>query len=175
VFLVNGHVYPEVEDNPEIRYRQPRLLFWNVGGKFKDISAASGAAFKDLQSSRGSAAGDLDNDGALEIVISNMGKRPTLLKNFAARKNWLMVQCSGRTDVDALGARVRVQVEGRWLHGEVLGGSSYLSQSDPRVHVGLGDSAGYEAIEVRWPTGERERFPGGRANQIITLRQGTGK
>ena len=175
VFLVNGHVYPEVEGQTESRYRQPRLLYWNVGGKFKDISAASGAAFKDLQSSRGSAAGDLDNDGALDIVISNMGGRPSLLKNFAARKNWLMVHCSSRSDIDALGARVRVQVDGRWLHGEVVGGSSYLSQSDPRVHVGLGDSVSYEAIEVRWPTGERERFPGGRANRIVGLRQGTGK
>lgn len=175
LFLVNGHVYPEVERSPELRYRQPRLLYWNVGGRFKDISATSGPALKVLQSSRGTAVGDLDNDGGLEIVVSNMGQRPSLLKNFAARKNWVMLQCSSRSDLDALGARVRVQVAGRWLHGEVLGGSSYLSQSDPRVHIGLGDSASYEAIEVRWPTGERERFPGGRANQIVTVRQGTGK
>ena len=63
LFLVNGHVYPEVEKSPEIRYRQPRLLYWNVGGRFKDISAASGPGMKDLRSSRGSAVGDLDNDG----------------------------------------------------------------------------------------------------------------
>jgi enediyne biosynthesis protein E4 len=175
LFLVNGHVYPDVEGISDIRYRQPRLLYWNVGGKFKDISAVSGVAFKALQSSRGSATGDLDNDGSLEIVISNMGERPSLLKNFAARKNWLMVECIGRSDIDALGARVRVQVGGRWLHGEVLGGSSYLSQSDPRVHFGLGDSMSYEAIEVRWPTGERERFGGGSGNRIVSLKQGTAK
>lgn len=172
LFLVNGHVYPEVERSQEIRYRQPRLLYWNVGGRFKDITATSGPALKDLRSSRGSAVGDLDNDGSLEIVISNMGERPTLLKNFAPRKNWLLVQCIGRSDIDAIGARVRVQVAGRWLHAEVLGGSSYLSQSDPRLHFGLGDTETYDAVEVRWPDGERERFPGGAANRIVTLKQG---
>jgi enediyne biosynthesis protein E4 len=173
--LVNGHVYPEVERSPEIRYRQPRLLYWNVGGRFKDISASSGAGMKDVRSSRGLAAGDLDNDGGIEIVISNMGERPTLLKNFAPRKNWLMLQCVGRADVDAIGARVRVQVQDRWMVAEVQGGSSYLSQSDPRLHFGLGDSATYDAVEVRWPTGERERFAGGPANQLVVLKQGSGK
>jgi hypothetical protein len=175
LFLVNGHVYPEVERSPEIRYRQPRLLYWNIGGRFKDVTASSGPALKELRSSRGSAVGDLDNDGSLEIVISNMGERPTLLKNFAPRKSWLLVQCIGRSDIDAIGARARVQVAGRWLHAEVLGGSSYLSQSDPRLHFGLSDSASYDAIEVRWPTGERERFPGGPANRSVALKQGTGQ
>ena len=175
VFFVNGHVYPEVERSPESRYRQPRFLYWNIGGRFQNISGTSGAAFKDVWSSRGSAVGDLDNDGSLEIVVSNMGGRPTLLKNFAARKNWLLVQCTGRSNLDALGARVRVQVAGRWLHGEVLGGSSYLSQSEPRLHFGLGDNATYEAVEVRWPTGERERFPGGQGNRVVALKQGAGQ
>jgi hypothetical protein len=175
LFLVNGHVYPEVERGAESRYRQPRLLYWNVGGRFKDISATSGPAMKVLQSSRGTAVGDFDNDGGLEIVVSNMGERPSLLKNFAPRKNWLMLQCVGRSDIDALGARVRVQVAGRWLHAEVLGGSSYLSQSDPRIHFGLADNDRYQAVEVRWPTGEREQFPGGAANRTVMLRQGTGQ
>ena len=175
LFLVNGHVYPEVERSPEIRYRQPRFLYWNVGGRFKNISSTAGPALKDQRSSRGSAFGDLDNDGSLEIVISNMGERPSVLKNFGPRQNWLMVQCAGRSGLDALGARVRVQVAGRWLYGDVLGGSSYLSQSDPRLHFGMGSSLTYDAIEIRWPTGERERFPGGAANQLVSLKQGAGK
>jgi hypothetical protein len=175
LFYVNGHVYPEVDRGQENRYRQPRLLFWNVGGRFTDVTASSGPALKELRSSRGTAVGDLDNDGSLEIVISNMGERPSLLKNVAPRRNWLLVHCAGRADLDAIGARVRVQLAGRWLHAEVLGGSSYLSQSDPRLHFGLGDSKTYDAIEVRWPTGERERFPGGAANRIIALKQGAGK
>jgi hypothetical protein len=175
LFYVNGHVYPELDRGQENRYRQPRLLFWNIGGRFTDVTASSGAALRELRSSRGTAVGDLDNDGSLEIVVSNMGERPSLLKNFAPRQNWLLVQCAGRSDIDAIGARVRVQVAGRWLHAEVLGGSSYLSQSDPRLHFGLGDSRTYDAVEVRWPTGERERFPGGTANRIIALKQGAGQ
>ena len=86
-----------------------------------------------------------------------------------------MVHCVGRSDIDALGARVRVQVNDRWMSADVQSGSSYLSQSDPRLHFGLGDSDAYQAVEVRWPTGERERFSGGRANQIVVLKQGAGK
>lgn len=174
LFVVNGHVYPDVPGNPAIQYRQPRLLFWNIGGRFADISSRAGPGLSEVKSSRGSAVGDLDNDGALEIVIVNMGESPTILKNVAPLGNWLMVQCVGRSDVDALGARVRVQVDDRWLHGEVLGGSSYLSQSDPRLHFGLGAASAYQAVEVRWPTGEREQFDGGPANQHLVLEQGTG-
>ena len=177
LLLINGHVYPEVERSPEIKYRQPRLLYWNVGGgRFKDISATSGSGVRQLASSRGSASGDLDNDGSLEVVVSNMGSRPSLLKNFGERKNWLVVQCVGvASGIDPFGARVRVDVGGRALSGEVQGASGYISQGDPRVHFGLGDDAAYSRIEVRWPSGERERFPGGKANQIAVLKQGTGE
>jgi enediyne biosynthesis protein E4 len=176
LLLINGHVYPEVERSPEIKYRQPRLLYWNVGGRFKDISATSGPGLRELSSSRGSAVGDLDNDGSLEVVVSNMGARPSLLKNFGPRKNWLLVQCTTATSgADAFGARVRVHIGDRALSAEVQGASGYLSQGDPRMHFGLGTAASYDRIEVRWPSGERERFPGGKANQILVLKQGTGE
>jgi hypothetical protein len=177
LLLINGHVYPEVERSPEIKYRQPRLLYWNVGGgRFKDISATSGQGVREPSSSRGSAVGDLDNDGSLEVVVSNMGARPSLLKNFGQRKNWLIVQCVGiASGIDPFGARVRVDVGARALSGEVQGASGYISQGDPRVHFGVGDDIAYQRIEVRWPSGERERFPGGKANQVVVLKQGTGE
>ena len=176
LLLVNGHVYPEVERRPEIHYRQPRLFYWNVGGgRFKDLSATSGAGIREAQSSRGSAAGDLDNDGSLEVVIANMGTRPSLLKNFGAKHNWLLVQCAGTTaNRDAIGARVQVFAGGRRLSGEVQSGSGFISQNDSRVHVGLGAAATYDRIEVRWPGGARESFPGGTANRIVTVTQGGG-
>jgi hypothetical protein len=176
LLMINGHVYPEVEQNPEIHYRQPRLFYWNVGGgKFKDMSQSSGPGITEAWSSRGSAAGDLDNDGSLEVVVNNMGARPSLLKNFGPRKNWLLVRLTGVTcNRDAVGARAYVYVGSRRLSGEVQTGGSYISQSDPRLHFGLADDTSYERIEVVWPGGEKEVFPGGAANRIVALAQGSG-
>jgi len=177
LLMINGHVYPEVDKTLETRYRQPRLLYWNIGqGRFKDVSQVSGPGISDTSwSSRGAAVGDLDNDGSLEIVISNMGSRPSLLKNFGPRKNWLLAQCQGVSDNrDAVGARVSLFVGGRRVSAEVQTGTSYLSQNDSRLHFGLGDARTYDRIEVRWPGGGVETFAGGPANRIVLLRQGAG-
>jgi hypothetical protein len=177
ILIVNGHVYPEVDRmHLNISFRQPRLLYWNVGGgRFKDLSNSAGAGISAAWSSRGSAVGDLDNDGALEVVINNLGDRPSLLKNFGARKNWLLVECRGvKCNRDAVGARVSVFVGGRRVSGEVQSGSSFLSQNDSRLHFGLADDTSYQRIEVRWPGGDREIFPGGAANRIIVAEQGKG-
>lgn len=177
LLMVNGHVYPEVEHvSMNYKYRQSRLLYWNVGGgKFKDLSTNAGPGITEPWVSRGSAVGDLDNDGSLEVVINNLDARPSLLKNYGTKKNWLLIRCAGVTaNRDAIGARVYVYVGKRRISGEIQSGSSFLSQSDPRVHIGLGDDTTYERIEVQWPGGQRESFPGGKANQIITITQGTG-
>ena len=175
--MVNGHVYPEVERGPlNYKYRQPRLLYWNAGGgKFKDMSNNSGPAISEPWASRGMAAGDLANDGSVELVINNLDSRPSLLKNFGTKKNWLMVRCVGtKCNRGAVGARVYVYAGNRRLSGEIQTGASFLSQNDPRVRVGLGDDTSYQRIEVQWPGGQREAFPGGKANQIVVLTQGTG-
>jgi hypothetical protein len=175
LLMVNGHVYPEAGRLPGNQYRQPRQLFWNVGGRFKEISDTAGPGVRDAWSSRGSAAGDLDNDGSLEIVVSNIGNRPSLLKNFGARKNWLLLRCVGaRANRDAIGALVSVEVNGRRMAAEIQGGSSFISQNDSRLHFGLGDRTRYDAIEVRWPGGGRERFSGGPVNEVRVLKQGAG-
>ena len=177
IIVINGHVYPDVDKaNLPAKFRQPRLLYWNVGdGKFVDLSNQSGAGIREAWSSRGAAAGDLDNDGSLEIVIANLGARPSLLKNYGPKKNWLLVRCVGvKCNRDAVGARVYVYVAGRRLSAEVETGTSFLSQNDPRLHYGLADSQTYNRIEVQWPGGKRERFPGGKANAIVTLKEGSG-
>ncbi len=175
--IINGHVYPEIDKaNLSAKYNQPRLFYWNVGdGKFVDLAAEAGSGIREERSSRGAAAGDLDNDGSLEIVISNMGSRPSLLKNFGAKKSWLLVRCVGvKCNRGAVGARVYVYSGGRRLSGEVQTGTSFISQNDPRLHFGLADSKAYDRIEVQWPGGAREKFPGGKANTIVTLKQGAG-
>ena len=176
LLMINGHVYPEADRTPEIRYRQPRLFYWHVGnGKFKDLSTQSGTGISTRLSSRGSAVGDLDDDGSLEVVISNMGARPSLLKNAEARQHWLLVRLIGVTaNKDAIGARVVVQAGSRRVSGEVQTGSSYISQNDGRVHVGLAGSGNYDRIEVTWPGGTREQFPGGKSDRVVTLTQGSG-
>ena len=177
ILLVNGHVFPEVDRLPGgARYREQRLFFWNVGGgKFKDLSDSAGPGISAKWSSRGAAAGDLDNDGSLEVIINNSGDRPSLLKNFGAKKNWLLLQLRGvKCNRDALGARASVFAGERRVSGEVQGGSSFLSQSDSRLHFGLGDAASYSRVEVKWPGGETETFPGGAANRIVALEQGKG-
>ena len=153
LLIVNGHVYPEVDrSRVDAHFRQPRLLYWNVGGgKFRDISAESGPGVSAEWSSRGSAVGDLDNDGSLEVVIANLGARPSLLKNFGKKQNWLLVQCEGtKCNRDAVGARAYVYMGPRRLSGEVQTGASFLSQNDSRLHYGLASSDRYDRIE--WPT-----------------------
>ena len=176
LLMVNGHVYPQAEQRPGMSFKQPKLLYWNIGGRFVDISDRAGPAITERWSSRGSAAGDLDNDGSLEVVVSNMHDRPSLLRNTGQKKNWLLVECVGTTmNRDAIGARVWVELAGRRLSAEIQGGASYLSQNDPRAHFGLGDAARFDRIEVQWLGGRREVFPGGAGNRLVTLRQGTGK
>ena len=121
LLMINGDVYPEADQTPEIPYRQPRLLYWHVGnGRFRDLSAQAGAGISTALSSRGSATGDLDDDGSLEVVVSNMGTRPSLLKNTGPRQHWLLVRLVGVTaNRDAIGARIVVHTAGRRVSGKV--------------------------------------------------------
>jgi hypothetical protein len=177
IFMVNGHVYPEVEAlNANSPYKQERELFWNLrNGTFLDISSQAGQGIPDRRSSRGAAAGDLDNDGSLEIVINNMNDTPSLLKNFGERKNWIQIKTVGRqSNRNGIGARVTVVAGGLKQMDEVRSGGSYISQNDLRLHFGIGDAARVERIEVLWPSGRKEAFENLKANQIFVVEEGKG-
>jgi hypothetical protein len=183
LLLVNGHVYPEVDSgNMGSAYREPRVLYWNLGkGKFKDISKDSGPGITQPESGRGLAIGDLWNDGRQEAVVNNVSGFPLLLVNLAGNQNhWLGIRLIGVTsNRDGIGARVRVLgTEPRtprvWVD-EVRSGSSYSSNNDMRLHFGLGQATRVGSIEVRWPSGRHEVFPGVAADQIVSLKEGSGQ
>ena len=183
ILLVNGHVYPEVDSgNMGSAYREPRVLYWNLGnGKFKDISRESGPGITQPESSRGLAIGDLWNDGRLEAVVNNVSDFPLLLVNLARNENhWLGIHLIGvASNRDGIGAHVTVlgsepRTPRVWVD-EVRSGSSYSSNNDMRLHFGLGRATSVASIEVRWPSGRDEVFPGVAADQIISLKEGSGQ
>jgi hypothetical protein len=177
IFMVNGHVYPEVEAlNANSPYKQERELFWNLrNGTFLDISAQAGPGILDRRSSRGAAVGDLDNDGGLEIVVNNMNDTPSLLKNYGERRNWILIKTVGRkSNRSGVGARVTVVAAGLKQMDEVRSGDSYISQNDMRLHFGIGAATKVERVEVLWPSGRKEAFENLKANQIVTLEEGKG-
>ena len=176
LLVVNGHVYPEIDEtSANETFRQPRLLYWNgPGNRFFDFGARAGTAFEARHSSRGIAVGDLDNDGSLEIVIVNLNEAPTLLKNEAAPAGHsLLVEVLTASGRSAIGARIAVKTpEGEQI-GEVRSGGSYISQSDFRVHFGLGTHERAE-VSIRWPSGESESYKAVPANRRLTYQQGKG-
>lgn len=178
IFIVNGHVYPEVEGRGlDCSYLQEKLVYWNLrNGTFYDISGSAGPGIGERRNSRGAAVGDLDNDGSLEIVVNNMNDAPSLLKNSGERKNWIILQMAGRqSNRSGIGARVTVATENRKQVDEVRSGGSYISQNDLRLHFGIGDAAKVDRIEVAWPSDRKEVFLDVKANQVVVLEEGKGQ
>jgi hypothetical protein len=178
LLLVNGHVYPEVDSaHLGSAYKQPCLFYWNTGkSTFRDLSKDSGPGCTSAASSRGLALGDLWNDGRTSAIINVIDNKPKLLVNLAPNTNhWLGVSLQGtHSNRDGIGAKVSVFVGPRRYVQEVRSGSSYLSQSDLRLHFGLGASAIIDRIQVRWPNGLQETFPGGPTDRFLTLIEGAG-
>ena len=179
LLLVNGHVYPEVDkQHLGSDYQEPRILYHNLGnGKLEDISPNSGPGITELKSSRGMATGDLWNDGRISAVVSNMNAAPSLLVNQTRYANhWIAIETRGtKSNRDGLSAKIRVKAGSRILVDEVRSGSSYISNSDRRVHFGLGAVGKVDWIEIRWPSGLTEVFDSPKADTILKLTEGSGK
>jgi enediyne biosynthesis protein E4 len=181
IFQVNGHVYPELDRaGRNETYRQPRLVYRNLGGgKFEDVSAMAGPGVAARHSSRGAAFADFDNDGDLDVAVMNMGEAPSLLRNtLTAGTRWIKIALEGvRSNRSAIGAVVTIEAEGGGAKQTLplLGQSSFLSQNDRRLHFGLGSAARVNRVQVRWPSGELEIFDGGPAGATILLKEGAGR
>jgi enediyne biosynthesis protein E4 len=128
-------------------------------------------------SSRGAAFGDYNNDGDMDVLILNLNDPPSLLRNEGGNKqNWIKIKLVGtKCNRTAIGARVRVITGKHVQMDEVHSGTSVMSQSDLRLHFGLGRVETVDSIEVKWPTTQKiEKFSQIKANQIITIREGGG-
>jgi hypothetical protein len=177
-FLVNGHVYPQVDSaHRATRYLEPKLLFLNQrDGTFRNISRQVGKAMRIEQVSRGVAVGDLFNDGRLEAVVGNLVGKPMILRPEGGPQNhWISFQLEGvKCNRLALNARVRATAGDLVQLGEVLSGGSYLSQHDLRIHFGLGDHHRLDRAEVLWPDGKKETLSNLDADRFYLVREGEG-
>ena len=174
----NGHVYPELDTHSIGQtFKNPRLVYKNLGGRFRDVSRELGPGISERFSSRGAAFGDYDNDGDMDALILNMNDLPSLLRNDGGNaQNWIKIKLIGtKSNRTAIGARVRVVTGPHAQIDEVHSGGSVMSQSDLRLHFGLGKALKADVIEVKWPTTQKiERFTQVKANQILTIREGSG-
>jgi hypothetical protein len=177
LLLSSGSVYPEVAKvSPRFPARSPLLLFRNRGdGTFVELGAEAGPAINTPHTGRGAAFGDFDNDGDMDVLIMNVNEPPTLLRNDAPPGNhWIKIRLEGtKSNRSAIGSRVLARYGGKVQVQEVLSGTSYISCNDPRLHFGLG-SATTADIEIHWPLGLVEKYPGLAAGQLVTIREGQG-
>jgi len=175
LFLVNGHAFPEVEKlHIDIHYKDRAILYQNSGnGKFSDVSQQAGPAFRELHSARGAAFGDFDNDGAVEIAVNNQNEPPSLLKQVTNPPgHWVLLKLVGtRSNRSAIGARVKLSAAGHTQSDEVRSGGSYLSQSDLRLHFGLGAAANIDRIEIAWPSGARQVLQNQKCDRLLTIQE----
>jgi enediyne biosynthesis protein E4 len=177
LFMVTGHVYPEVERRlPQYPNKTPRVVFRNLGqGILEELIEGAGPGVQAAHSSRGCAFGDFDNDGDIDVLIVNLNEPPSLLRNdLSGNANWIKVRLQGvKSNRSAIGARVLARYGGKTQAQAVMSQSSFFSSNDPRLHFGLGSSTAVD-LEVFWPSGFSERFQRISANQLVTIEEKTG-
>ncbi len=180
LLIINGHVYPQVDQHPEWgqSYAQRPLLYHNLkNGKFALVDAAEGTGLARVTVGRGAAFGDIFNDGKIDVVVNNMDGVPLLLRNVSADKHhWVEAKLVGgsKSPRDAVGATVYLNANGMRQRGDVLSGGSYLSSNDLRVHFGLGDATVAGSMEIHWPSGAKEIVKLPAIDRIYTVTEGKG-
>ena len=175
LFEANGRV-AHAEAGAGDLFAEPNLLYRRTqAGRFELVTPAGGVSPPLVHTSRGLAAGDIDNDGNIDLVVTNRDAAPYLLMNRTpVRGNWIRFRVHTRQGRDAHAATVSLRTGGRTLHRDVQPAASYLSSNDPRVHFGLGSADGVTDVTVRWPGGKVERFGDFEAGRSVELRQGSG-
>jgi hypothetical protein len=184
ILICNGHVYPEVEQlKTEAGYAQRKLLYRNLrNGRFEDVSENAGPGISAAVAARGCAFGDFDNDGDIDVVVNTVNGFPQLLRcDSTADNNWIKVKLIGaKSNRSGIGARlvctttVAGENKPHRQIDEVRSGGSYMSQSDLRVHFGLGKAQKVDQLEVRWPSGQVDILKDLPANQFLWIKESTG-
>jgi hypothetical protein len=178
LFVVNGHVYPQVDAfKAGAKYQQRKLVFLNKrNGTFEDVSNILGPALSVPQASRGAALGDLDNDGDIDVVVENIDGAPMILRNDGGnQKHWISLELLGsKSNRLAIGAKVKAVTGTLVQVDEVRSGGSYLSQNDSRIHFGLGSAAEVDRIEIRWPSGRTDSIQNLSADRFYLIKEGEG-
>ena len=176
--FANGHI---MDNAPQFRRRGDATRnatccsATSASRRFADVTASAGPGFALEKVGRGLAAGDIDNDGDLDLLVTNNGQTADLLRNDGGHGNALLVRTIGKqSNRDGIGARLRLTTGTRTQIREVKAGSSYLGQNDLRQHFGLGANQRADRLEIRWPSGRVDVLQGVVANQIITVREGEG-
>ncbi|MDQ3746822.1 MAG: CRTAC1 family protein, partial [Acidobacteriota bacterium] len=177
LLLANGHPDDLIEMRAaRVKYREPLLMFENTGRGFRNVSAQSGAAFAKDFSGRGLAVGDIDNDGDLDVLISNNGEAPLLLRNDGGNRNhWLGLQLvSTKSNPAAVGALITWQAGGVKRTRLKTSGGSYLASHDPREILGFGNASKIDSVEIRWPSGKVDRLTELPVNAYVKVVEGAG-
>jgi len=179
IFITNGHVTDNIElYDSALTYKQTDLLYQNLGGgRFRDVSAESGPGFRIRHVGRGAAVGDFDNDGDLDIVVSDCGGRPLLLRNDGGNRNhWIAIRARGReSNRFGVGAKVRVTAAGGVQLREINPYGSYLSTSDVRLYFGLGQETSAARLSIEWPSGKKQALENVPSNQTLVLDEADAK
>ncbi len=189
IFVANGHVNPQVDQHSfGVSYAERPLVFHNLGRRaaqtsalpsFEEVGQASGAAVAANRVGRGLATADFWNRGSLDVVMQVMDGSVVLLRNQTTHQpqnHWITIQGLGTaSNRNGYGARVEIVSGGVHRVGEIRAGSSYLSSSDPRLHFGLGSAAKIDSIRIHWPSGRTEEWRDIAADQILQLKEGSGR
>jgi len=178
LILANGHPDEMIEvQSTKVKYKEPLLLFENVDGKYKNVSAKSGPIFQKDFPARGLSIGDYDNDGDLDILIINNGEAPILLRNEGGnRNNWIGLRLvSTKSNPAAVGAIISWTAGGIKYSRLKTAGGSFLSSHDPREILGIGTATKIDSLEIRWPSGRIDKFANPPLNRYINIVEGEGQ
>jgi hypothetical protein len=177
IFVADGHIEDQIERvQKRVSYAEPPHLFRNLGGgKFQEVTESLGAAFASPKVARGAAYADIDNDGALDILVSTNGGRAYLFHNEGATNHSLRIKLLGtRSNRDGIGAVVRAGNAKDQQWQMLRSGSSYLSQSELVLTFGLGSYTKVDALEVHWPSGQVDKLSSINGDQTVTIQEEKG-